>query len=200
MSSPKLSKFWGDKGLQYVIPNDGGQYPECFDVAKELSIHLGKSLPIVEVGCGYGRIGRLFDSTQYKGLDINPNAINRAKRELPGYHFETITDLEQVPTCDTLLVYTVLLHIPDEEILNSLTILANRATNILVVEIMDKRWRSKQVVVPVYNRDPEEYILLLQQCNKHLKSYSKKPYAKYAKMRNPDLDDRITFMLFGPEK
>lgn len=71
---------------------------------------------LLDFGCGFGRLARLFSPSQYVGVDVNPFAIKKARELQPGYQFEEWTGHGQLPAADMALLYAVLIHIPDEDL------------------------------------------------------------------------------------
>lgn len=114
----KYKSYWqGDDGIRNVIPRAGkrGEFPEMpgFDPIKVLQ-QIIKGRPVVEVGCGYGRLAEAFEPDSYVGVDCNKEAIARAQRRLPEYEFHEIDEYRYPPSM-AKLAYTVAMHIPDDE-------------------------------------------------------------------------------------
>jgi ubiquinone/menaquinone biosynthesis C-methylase UbiE len=84
-------------------------------------VHTAGGGPVVDVGCGPGRItahlhGLGLDAF---GIDLSPAMIDIARRDHPGLRFEvgSMTDLDVADASVTgLVAWFSLIHIPDDEI------------------------------------------------------------------------------------
>ena len=135
-----------------------------------------------EIGCGYGRLCQAFDSEQYVGLDISPDAINMARKLNPAYEFELIPEERldrSFPHSRTKLLYTVLLHQSDEDISEMIKNLCETSRRIIVAEICGRKWR-REGNPPVFNRGVEEYIHMFNEHGKHSLNLINKPHKRYA--------------------
>ncbi len=192
-----LAEFWADEGLDHVIPNVGEEFPEGFDVYELLRQLIDPSKRVLEVGCGYGRLCRAFVAENYTGVDVNPRAIAKARENNPGYRFERIDPAAELPQADVALIYTVGLHISDEELARFLTPICVAASSVVIAEIMDIRWR-RAGNPPVFNRDPEQYILEMANRGFLLRRFGKAVYQRYDNPQwNVNRDVRITFHQYG---
>lgn len=136
-------EFWQTKGMDFIIPPQT-EDPEGFDIGEILSRVCASK--ILEVGCGTGRIARFLDRKKYFGIDISKAAIDKAMADNPDYKF-AVYDLEKpLPQSDTVLFYTVCLHIPDDLITAQLKRAAISTKRVVIAEIMNPDYRS--------NRDP----------------------------------------------
>lgn len=171
------AEFWKREGLQHLTPS-GKNNPEGWDVWSFLG-ELARG-SVLEVGCGLGRLCEAFDPNQYLGADINESALVRAREKHPGYTFETYHG----QSADTALLYTVLLHISDDDL--SGFVAGINADRVIVAEVMGREWR-RSGNPPVFNRDLEDYIEAFAgfEC---VETYAK-PYAHY---KATD----ITFLVF----
>lgn len=115
---------------------------------------------VLEFGCGVGRLCRAFQSEGYLGVDASPSAVRAAIDENPDHSFLHYLG-GPLPKAATVLAWTVLLHVPDDEIKETVSHLI-RATNELLIigEIMGRTWR-RSGDPPVFNRDVHEYDELL---------------------------------------
>lgn len=96
---------------------------------------------VLEFGCGAGRLAPLFDREAYLGVDLNPEALELARRRNPGYAFREVDELEQLPPADVVFAHTVLLHVAGDDLPATLDQLAAAARRTIVVaEIMDPAW------------------------------------------------------------
>jgi SAM-dependent methyltransferase len=174
----------------------GTQFPEGFDVEYVLRESLEGQLPVLEVGCGVGRIAQLFSPSEYIGVDVNPYALMAARNGNP-HHLFRISDVGlQYPQAPSVLVYTVLLHVSDDEIRRFLAEICLGRRRVVIAELMDRRWR-RSGFPPVFNRDPEEYVLLMQELGFTISKFSKHEYARYSEPPfNIGKDSRLTTLVF----
>ena len=190
------SSFWIDEGVQHIIAHVGTQFPEGFDVGQLLRESLDEHLPVVEVGCGVGRIAQLFAPSEYIGVDINPHALIAA-RQANAQHLFRIADVGLCyPDAPAAMVYTVLLHIADADIASFVAAVAEGRKRVVIAELMDSRWR-RSGNPPVFNRDPETYIDLMGQLGFGLTKFYKQEYERYAQAPfNIGKDSRLTSLVF----
>ncbi|MCG6157843.1 tetratricopeptide repeat protein [Rubinisphaera margarita] len=188
-----LDSFWKQDQLANIIPRNEelGAFPEGWDVRPHLwellRIHLQRR--IVEVGCGYGRLCQAFPTDYYVGVDINPEAVEQARRVHPGYEFQSIDFCDDYPKADAIMAYTVLLHIDDDTIGSMLERICRSTDVVLIAEIMGKaRWR-RGGNPPVFNRDAEDYVELMRERGFFLTCQEERPYKHYP-------DTNITFLKF----
>lgn len=190
----ELISFWRSQGVEHVIPHTGGRYPEGWDPCDTLKKMAGER-SVLEFGCGYGRLCGSFSPKRYVGVDVNPNALAQARAENPGYTFVP-AEGNRLPRAEVAFTYTVLLHINDDVIQEYVDALAACADEVIVAELMDRRWRRPSDP-PVFCRDPETYIMLFARAGMALAGYEKKAYVRYV---DTDLahrkDDRMTFLRF----
>lgn len=190
------SSFWIDEGLRHIIPNVGSEFPEGFDVSDLLRKSLDHYLPVLEVGCGVGRIAQLFAASEYIGVDINPHALIAARQANPQHQFR-IGDVGLCfPKAPAAMVYTVLLHIADSDIVAFLAAVAEGRERVVIAELMDSRWR-RTGNPPVFNRDPETYIDMMRRLGFGLTKFYKVEYERYAQAPfNVGKDSRLTSLVF----
>ena len=195
-SAKSLFEFWNTQGLANVIPPDT-EHPagwnEVHFLQKVMTLIGKPDAKIVEIGCGYGRLCGTFEPANYMGCDINAQAIKQAKTNFPDHHFTTIDYTQPYPTSDISLAYTVLLHIPDTLIEQTVQNLCEASNSILIVEILGQKWRKPNHRVPVFNRERHEYELFFAKHNHTLQVEIKKPYLRY-----PNTD--ISFLWFEKMK
>lgn len=196
----ELAAFWNDEGLNHIMPHVGSEFPEGFDVRAALKNIIHSSRGILEVGCGYGRLCQAFPADKYIGVDVNPNTIKAARQKNPGYRFELITPAAQLPQAGTALLYTVALHVSDEELERFLAPICRAAPVVVISEIMDSRWR-RPGNPPVFNRDPEAYILSMGHLGYGITAYSKTIYARYNTPKwNTGHDVRLTIHVYEKQR
>lgn len=146
------AEYWqSNDTLQHITP-PGDEWPE---VGLRDSLLKACSGSVFEFGCGYGRLAQFFDSDRYAGFDINCHAVEKAQKNLPGHKF----GFEWVPA-HTFLAYTVLLHVPDDEIEDVIKTAKSGYNRIVIGEIMGREWR-RPGNPPVFNRDRQEYADLV---------------------------------------
>lgn len=172
--------FWRENGLRHLTPR-GLENPEGWDIWSFLpKLTVGK---VIEIGCGAGRLCQAFDPARYLGVDINPAAVEMARRKHPRYRFEVYDGQGG----DTALLYTVLLHIPDDDL--AAFIAGINARRVVVAEIMGRKWARPGGPPPAFNRDPEDYVAAFAAAGFTCIEQRVKPYRHYAK-------GEITFLVF----
>src|SRR5210317_1343027 len=145
----ETNKFWETEAEKHIIPNTGEDFPEGWNVLNFLSTLFPSNEEIVEIGCGIGRLSKAFNKKMYTGLDINSKVLKIAKKNNPEYKY---IRSEILPISEHKLLYTVLLHISDNDIDTFIKRLcASTESNIVVAEIMGRDWRRKGFP-PVFNR------------------------------------------------
>ena len=192
----KESAFWIGEGTQHIIPKVGRLFPEGDYVESAIRRCVGDRWPLLEVGCGVGRIASLFKPHEYIGADLNPTALIHARRALPQHQLRIADEGYELPQAPSLLLYTVLLHIPDDKLPVFLAECVAGRKRVILAEIMDRRWR-REGNPPVFNRDPEDYILLMQRLGFKFVDIEKHVYERYNQHPwNVDRDTRISFLCF----
>ena len=160
--NPDILKFWKNADFRYINPAYPAQeFPEGWDVREELREIMGQRR-VAELGCGYGRLCTAFSPEQYTGYDISPAAIDAARLRFPDYRFQVMAGEDDFAASEAVLLYTVLLHVADEDIGPFIARLASKAAFVLVAEIMGRSWR-RSGNPPVFNREAQEYITLFAQ-------------------------------------
>lgn len=146
------AEYWqSNKQLLHITP-PGEEFPEINLPAALAQACIGT---VFEFGCGYGRLAQFFSHTRYIGFDINQHAINKACENYPRHIFGN-----QWVQADTFLAYTVLLHIPDDEIESVINRAKLNYSRIVIGEIMGREWR-RPGNPPVFNRDRQDYVDLI---------------------------------------
>lgn len=97
---------------------------------------------ILEVGCGFGRIGKLvmerYPHASYTGVDISSAQIENARKYLPPHAdlaVSSIQDLDETLgnlTYDLVLAVEVLMHVPPQDLVMSAAKIRNRGPLITV--------------------------------------------------------------------
>lgn len=145
---------------------------------------------MVEFGCGTGRLAPLFSKRRYRGVDICEAAIVAAQATKPGYRFEMIDGISPIEGGFGLLAHTVMLHVPDEDLIPTIRRFAQR--HVVVSEIPGKQWR-RDGNPPVFNRGIMDYEEAFRLCGYKLSRVMFVPYPHY---ENTDL----AVMQFHKEK
>ncbi|WP_160286235.1 class I SAM-dependent methyltransferase [Pseudomonas knackmussii] len=192
----ELADFWSAEGINYVIPPVGGEFPEGFDVREMLRKIIDPSGGVLEVGCGYGRLSAAFPADKYVGVDVNPTAIEQARKRNPEHRYLVIEPGADLPEANSALIYTVALHVSDQALDEFLTPICKAANTIVIAEIMDERWR-RDGVPPVFNRDPEAYVGAMRLQGFELLQYGKVVYERYNNANwNVNHDVRLTVHIY----
>lgn len=195
----KLKEFWSNDNFANIKPAIGGEFPEGFDPRKVLkSIYSWCGAhQVTELGCGYGRLTKVFQNSAYRGFDINAGAISKAISILPDYSFQEINSPHELPKGDFIYMYTVCLHMPNHVLIPWLEEMKTKYEYILIAEILGKDWRLVAGQTPVFNRDLEEYKKLLEPFQLSLSVNI--PYQRYV---NSPFSERVrstdmAFLLFS---
>lgn len=174
--------FWQQNGLDFITPR-GVPHPEGFDIRKALeNMICGQSF--LEIGCGTGRIAALYHPFKYVGVDINPAAIEVARKACPEHEFHLVGLDDELPVRTTVLLYTVLLHIPDEIIDAQLQrFCAASAGSVIIGEIMEPKQRRKRNPNAAYDisnqRSATDYMMLMSKQGFRLAKSVDMPYEHY---------------------
>jgi len=182
-------QYWHDHGLETITPR-GLENPEGFDLSQ--AIHDVCRGSVLEIGCGTGRIARHIPAAIYTGVDINPSAIEAARKNVPTHDFRLVGIETDLPYADTAILYTVCLHIPDSLIEEQLIRATAAAPLVVIAEIMNPKYRRASP--DGYNisnqRSLEEYTRMMSDLGFDLVEVVKKPYAYYS-------GEEITFASFA---
>jgi SAM-dependent methyltransferase len=144
------SSVWIERGLDNITPR-GMASPEGWDVGAHLAGMVGDAY-VLDYGCGVGRLSGHFPPLGYVGYDINPHALHRAREAHPAHKFTDICP----GAAGVVLLYTVALHLPDDELARVFA--SVDAERWIIAEIMGRKWRSESSVPPAYNREASEYV------------------------------------------
>lgn len=160
------AEFWrGNSRLRDITPK-GERFPEVglFDA-------LGRACrgSVFEFGCGDGRLAPAFSPERYAGFDINETALAAAAMANPGHRF-----VSEWEPADTWLAWTVLLHVPDDEI-GDLLARTGDYGRIVIGEVMGRQWR-RPGDPPVFNREAAEYATMI---GRELVDAIDVPYPRY---------------------
>jgi SAM-dependent methyltransferase len=185
--NPDILKFWTNADFRHINPARDTEFPEGWDVREELRNIIGDR-SVAEIGCGYGRLCTAFRPERYAGYDVSPAAIEEAKRRFPAYRFSVMAGEDDYGKSDAVLLYTVLLHVHDEDIGAFVTRLASKTAMVVVAEVMGREWR-RTGDPPVFNRAAEEYVALFGQHGLKVDDIITAPYERYP-------GAQITFLVF----
>jgi SAM-dependent methyltransferase len=175
-------RFWiGDK-LKNISPRNDSLKQGDWDIGEYLK-NLYEELDCesaLDFGCGTGRFSVIFPVSSYVGVDLNPNAINKAKQFHSEYRFSEVNIDSPYPYADMVLAFTVFLHMDDGTLKNVLKRLGESCKkSIVLVEAIGREWRVR-ASVPVYNREIHEYLHLFEQIGFSMYKYEKKFNPRYA--------------------
>lgn len=146
------AEYWqNNQSLQNITPA-GIEFPE---IGLPAAVKEACTGSVFEFGCGYGRLAGFFDPDWYYGYDINPAAIEAARKRNPAHSFGS-----EMRGAYTFLAYTVLLHVPDDEIEAVIEAAKADYQRIVIGEIMGREWR-RPGNPPVFNRGAEEYVQMV---------------------------------------
>ncbi len=187
-------QFWAGEGLNHIMPQGFGEFPEGFDVRNEVK-KITEDLSfdhVIDFGCGYGRLCESFKPESYLGIDINPSAIDEAKKQFAQYKFEILPNGPK--GADLYFAYTVFLHMTDTQLHEALKNI--RCKWLVVGEVLGREWR-REGLPPVYNRDLEDYVTLMRSHDLVLHRHVRKPYKRYSESpwyqgKNTD----VSFLVF----
>lgn len=177
--------FWRENASMQHITPAGVRWPEGIDVHARLR-ELLPSGSVMDFGCGDGRMTLAFQPERYHGVDINPHAVARCRELYPEYRFDLCE--HRLPEANAALCYTVLLHVPDDTIEETVSRIAT-ASRVIVVEILGRKWRNPRAPL-VFNREREDYERLFDGARMHLRHTEEWPYNRYGGTRITLLDFR----------
>lgn len=173
--------YWkSGQGLAHITP-PSNEWPEG-EGFRELVASTFFLQDTIEFGCGTGRLAKCFHPELYLGVDISSSAVARASVANPDHSFRTIGSRGVLDKGYCLFAHTVLLHIPDDDLLP--TIGRFRQQRIIVSEILGREWR-REGNPPVFNRGMMDYEAAFRSVGYKLHSVKFHPYPHY---KNTDLE------------
>ena len=118
-----------------------------------------------DIGCGYGRLAKLFKVENYVGYDIGLGAISQANRLNSPYKF-VHWDFSTLPFADTTLFVNGPHLVAESEINDLVSLLCENTTAIVFAEIMGTENAKKiQYNGELNYRNIETYDSMLMQHN-----------------------------------
>lgn len=183
--------FWRKAQLAHINPGVTDDFPEGWDVREELRNLFGDR-HVTDIGCGYGRLCTAFGPNRYVGYDLNPTALEAARHRHREHEFRLMRDPFDYEVKDAALMYAVLLHVHDDDIEATVSNLCNRASFIVIAEVMMRSWRGEdsarpEGAPPVFNRDVPEYVAMFGKRGFEVDDAIVAPYKRYH-------DTNITFL------
>jgi SAM-dependent methyltransferase len=180
--------YWTKDDLKNVVAGGCDEGSEGFDVVafmqQLMSPVLGPETKLLDLGCGYGRLCTVVPPAQYLGVDLNPHAVALAKKNNPEYTFEEIDVVQEYPSADVCMAYTVFLHLDDDTLSNVLLRLREAGIGCIVVaEILGREWR-RSGNPPVFNRNLDDYLLQFREAGYTLTHASQRIYKRYLHFAN----------------
>ena len=181
----KHLEFWqGQRGLDNLKPKRIG---DKWESSVEFVTGLVGEGTVVEVGCGTGRFSRGFTTDRYIGVDINKDAIDISRKENPGYQFEILREYSEIPKRDVMLLHSIALHVPDDEIEK---LFAHADKRIVLAETMGTRTKRtgkpNENLAFHYARTSDEYAKILKDWN----------LVKFITSKDPSSNKMFTYMVF----
>lgn len=175
----QVIKYWcGKNGVRKQWPASQPAWPDAEDPERIVSACRGV---VCDVGCGVGRMASLFAADKYVGVDINDLAIKKACEDNPVYTFNVCAWTDTLPEADTYLFHTVLLHVPDTDLLEVLKPTTGKA-RVVIMEYMNRMFRGRGDGFAL-NRDPKDYSEALLKIGKSIVTLAVYPsrFAPYSK-------------------
>lgn len=180
--------WWrANKTLAHIVPPGTGDGPEGF-LIPDMLLDFTPFGHVLDFGCGTGRLAVYFWPSSYTGVDINPAAIAHCVEAYPERRF--VLAGEVLPHADTALAYTVLLHVPDDELPSTLWRLSSAAPRVLVVEILGRKWR-REGEPATFNRSRYDYEMAFRDhAGMDLVTALEYPYKRYGGVSITAMDFR----------
>lgn len=188
--------FWISQEVKHIKPEIDTEYPEGTYIEEALRKAIGSAFPVLEAGCGVGRLATFFNPDEYLGIDVNPNALLQARTSLPQHNLRLTDDGIAFPPSASTFFYTALLYVSDKALPILLARINKTCKKVIIAGIMDQRWR-RGGNPPVFSRDAETYILEMQKLGYTLTAEDKHPYERYDKAPwNIGHDTCLTLLTF----
>ena len=116
--------YWRERGETYRSKFRAERYAEQEAALEELLRPL-EFQSVLEVGCGFGRIGailhRLRPAIAYTGIDLSPAMLETAREELPGAELleTSLEAFKPKNQWDLVIAVEVLMHVPPEGVVKA---------------------------------------------------------------------------------
>ena len=133
-----LAAYWQERGRTY----ERDFAPERYREQERALIEVLRPLPfrtVLEVGCGFGRIGELINEVRpdadYTGIDVSPEQLVSARGRLGPEAILVLADLRSWKPngrYDLVLAIEVLMHLPPAEVSAAVRMLRASARHTLV--------------------------------------------------------------------
>lgn len=143
--------YWAERGRTFEseLYHDGSwgaETPEVLALLERL-----RFASVLDVGCGFGRMAlpliRRYPDVAYTGLDVSPDLVNGARRNLPSAAELVCVDLRTWVTerrWDLVLAISCLSHLRPDEVGPILARLRAAAVHDLIVVDWDETGRSTE--------------------------------------------------------
>lgn len=93
--------------------------------------------PVIDFGCGNGRLSGLFNASLYLGVDTSLKMVEYAKRSHAGYRFTVVFGGETLPASDTIFANDVMKHIPEAAVRDVFS--SFRSDRLIISEVFGDR-------------------------------------------------------------
>lgn len=147
----EFKDYWDNRGqrqntsLKSVMHNPKDNEKQINDIIDFFNIYKTSVESVLDYGCGIGRLSKplneIFD--EYIGVDFSESMIDIAKDRNPDLNYKVLNTYFDIPSYDMIFIFTVLLHIPPEEIEIFSKQIKNKFKYIFIAEHMDD-WATKK--------------------------------------------------------
>jgi SAM-dependent methyltransferase len=129
-------------------------YPE---IGRAEVVESCRELPVLDFGCGVGRLAGEFEPQDYRGVDINADRLRKAAELNPGHTFDLVDNHKEIrkwPMNGSIIVDNVLIHIPDIDIVDLIKTFCECSRSVVQCEHIGRRWRGGRLSL---HRELDEY-------------------------------------------
>jgi SAM-dependent methyltransferase len=187
--------FWISQEQEASEPEFDSESPKGFDVGSTLKDAIDGRYPVLEIGCGSGRIAKFFEPVHYIGIDQDPSALIRAKNSLPHHGFRIFDDGYDYPAAPTAMFFKLLHNVPNELLPDMLQHVARNRSRIIIAEVMNGYRQDGEY--PFIYRDPETYTRLMEKIGLRLAGIAKLEGDYYGDdLRGSDQNMRLMILSF----
>lgn len=134
-----------EASLKSVMHNPEDNEKQIINLKQFLADCEVPATSVLDYGCGIGRLsqvlGRMFD--EYVGMDFSEYMISIAKEKHPKHSYKVLKSYSDIPECDLIFLFTVLLHIPPEELEDFAKHIRGKFKYIFIGEHMDS-WATEK--------------------------------------------------------